>query len=34
MFDGYRCPASSILGGEDQVGVGFKQFMAGVELAG
>ena len=32
VFDGYRIPASSILGGEDEVGVGFKQFMAGIEL--
>jgi alkylation response protein AidB-like acyl-CoA dehydrogenase len=32
VFDGYRIPATSILGGEDQVGVGFKQFMAGIEL--
>ncbi len=32
VFDGYRIPASSILGGSDQVGVGFKQFMAGIEL--
>lgn len=30
VFDGFRTPAESILGGEE--GVGFKQFMAGVEL--
>ena len=32
VFDGFRIPATSILGGEGQVGVGFKQFMAGIEL--
>jgi butyryl-CoA dehydrogenase len=32
IFDGFRVPATSILGGEDQVGQGFKQFMAGIEL--
>jgi alkylation response protein AidB-like acyl-CoA dehydrogenase len=32
VFDGFRIPSSSILGGYDQVGVGFKQFMAGIEL--
>jgi butyryl-CoA dehydrogenase len=32
VFEGYRTPASSILGGEDQAGRGFKQFMAGIEL--
>ncbi|QEC48406.1 acyl-CoA dehydrogenase [Baekduia soli] len=30
VFENYRTPAHSILGGEE--GVGFKQFMAGVEL--
>ena len=32
VFDGFRLPAASVLGGEDQVGQGFKQFMAGIEL--
>jgi alkylation response protein AidB-like acyl-CoA dehydrogenase len=32
VFDGYRTPASSILGGEEQEGQGFKQFMGGIEL--
>ena len=32
VFEGFRTPASSILGGEDQAGRGFKQFMAGIEL--
>jgi butyryl-CoA dehydrogenase len=32
IFDGFRVPATSILGGEDQLGQGFKQFMAGIEL--
>jgi alkylation response protein AidB-like acyl-CoA dehydrogenase len=32
IFDGLRVPAKSILGGEDQLGQGFKQFMAGIEL--
>jgi alkylation response protein AidB-like acyl-CoA dehydrogenase len=32
IFDGFRTPASSVLGGESQVGSGFKQFMAAVEL--
>jgi alkylation response protein AidB-like acyl-CoA dehydrogenase len=31
-FDGFRVPAKSILGGEGQLGQGFKQFMAGIEL--
>ena len=32
VFDGFRTPASSILGGESQEGQGFKQFMAGIEV--
>jgi alkylation response protein AidB-like acyl-CoA dehydrogenase len=32
VFDGFRTPAASVLGGESQVGQGFKQFMGGVEL--
>ncbi len=32
VFDGFRTPASSILGGEAGIGQGFKQFMGGVEL--
>jgi butyryl-CoA dehydrogenase len=32
VFEGFRTPASSILGGEEQAGRGFKQFMAGIEL--
>ncbi len=32
VFDGFRLPAGSVLGGEDQIGQGFKQFMAGIEL--
>ena len=32
VFDGFRTPASSILGGEDRLNQGFKQFMAGIEL--
>jgi alkylation response protein AidB-like acyl-CoA dehydrogenase len=32
VFDGFRTPASSVLGGEEQLGSGFKQFMAAVEL--
>jgi butyryl-CoA dehydrogenase len=31
-FDGYRIPAGNVLGGESQVGRGFKQFMSAVEL--
>jgi alkylation response protein AidB-like acyl-CoA dehydrogenase len=30
VFDGFRTPASSVLGGRE--GEGFKQFMAGIEL--
>jgi butyryl-CoA dehydrogenase len=32
VFDGFRTSASSVLGGESEVGNGFKQFMAAVEL--
>jgi len=32
VFDGFRVPASSVLGGESSVGQGFRQFMAGIEL--
>jgi alkylation response protein AidB-like acyl-CoA dehydrogenase len=32
VFDGFRTPAGSVLGGEAQIGQGFKQFMAAVEL--
>lgn len=32
VFDGFRLPATSVLGGEEQVGHGFGQFMAGIEL--
>jgi butyryl-CoA dehydrogenase len=32
IFDGCRTPASSVLGGEDGVGQGFRQFMSAVEL--
>jgi alkylation response protein AidB-like acyl-CoA dehydrogenase len=32
VFDGFRLPAGQVLGGEGQVGQGFKQFMAGIEL--
>ena len=32
VFDGFLTPASSVLGGESQIGQGFKQFMAAVEL--
>jgi alkylation response protein AidB-like acyl-CoA dehydrogenase len=31
-FDGYRIPAANVLGGESEVGRGFKRFMAAVEL--
>jgi alkylation response protein AidB-like acyl-CoA dehydrogenase len=31
-WDGFRTPASSVLGGPDGVGRGFKQFMAALEL--
>ncbi|BDZ39313.1 acyl-CoA dehydrogenase family protein [Microbacterium suwonense] len=32
VFDGFRVPATAVLGGEEMVGQGFKQFMAAVEL--
>jgi alkylation response protein AidB-like acyl-CoA dehydrogenase len=32
VFAGFRTPATSVLGGEAQVGQGFRQFMAAVEL--
>jgi alkylation response protein AidB-like acyl-CoA dehydrogenase len=32
VFEGFRAPTTSILGGADQIGQGFKQFMAGIEL--
>jgi alkylation response protein AidB-like acyl-CoA dehydrogenase len=32
VFDGFRTPAASVLGGEDAVGRGFAQFMGGIEL--
>ena len=32
VFDGFRTSADSVLGGEEQVGQGFKQFIAAVEL--
>ena len=32
VFDGFRTPASSVLGGEAGVGQGFKYFMGAIEL--
>jgi len=32
VFDGFHTPASSVLGGEDGVGQGFKYFMSGIEV--
>jgi butyryl-CoA dehydrogenase len=32
VFEGFRTPASSVLGGEGELGSGFRQFMAAVEL--
>jgi butyryl-CoA dehydrogenase len=32
VFDGFRTPASSVLGGEPGVGQGFKYFMSGIEV--
>jgi butyryl-CoA dehydrogenase len=32
VFDGFRTPASSVLGGDEGVGRGFYQFMGGIEL--
>ena len=31
LFDGFRTPAASILGGEAGIGQGFKHFMSGIE---
>jgi butyryl-CoA dehydrogenase len=31
VFDGFRTPANTVLGGEDGVGQGFKYFMSGIE---
>jgi butyryl-CoA dehydrogenase len=32
LFDGFRTPMSSVLGGEAGVGQGFKYFMSGIEV--
>ena len=32
VFDGYRTPTSSVLGGEEGIGQGFKYFMSGIEV--
>jgi len=32
VFDGFRTPASSVLGGEEGVGNGFRYFMSGIEV--
>ena len=32
VFDGFRTPASSVLGGEAGIGNGFKYFMSGIEV--
>jgi butyryl-CoA dehydrogenase len=32
LFDGFRTPATSVLGGDAGVGQGFKQFMSGIEV--
>jgi butyryl-CoA dehydrogenase len=32
VFDGFRTPAESVLGGEEGVGRGFKYFMSGIEV--
>jgi butyryl-CoA dehydrogenase len=32
LFDGFRTPASSVLGGREGVGQGFKYFMSGIEV--
>jgi butyryl-CoA dehydrogenase len=32
LFDGFRTPATSVLGGDEGVGQGFKQFMSGIEV--
>ena len=31
VFDGFRTPAASVLGGEEGIGQGFKFFMSGIE---
>src|SRR5262249_29876091 len=32
LFDAFRTPASSVLGGDEGVGKGFKYFMSGIEV--
>jgi len=32
LFEGFRTPASSVLGGEEGIGLGFKYFMSGIEV--
>jgi butyryl-CoA dehydrogenase len=32
VFDGFRTPAESVLGGEGGIGLGFKYFMSGIEV--
>jgi len=32
LFDGFRTPTSSVLGGEAGIGQGFKYFMSGIEV--
>jgi butyryl-CoA dehydrogenase len=32
VFDGFRTPAASILGGEEGIGRGFQYFMSGIEV--
>jgi alkylation response protein AidB-like acyl-CoA dehydrogenase len=32
FFDGYRCPAENVLGGEEGIGAGFRQMMEALEL--
>jgi alkylation response protein AidB-like acyl-CoA dehydrogenase len=32
VFDGFRTPVSSVLGGEEGIGQGFKYFMSGIEV--
>jgi alkylation response protein AidB-like acyl-CoA dehydrogenase len=32
VFDGFRTPASSVLGGEEGIGSGFQYFMSGIEV--
>ena len=32
VFDGFRTPAGSVLGGEEGIGRGFKYFMSGIEV--